>query len=605
MPSPFRRVLSAVRRALSGTPEARPEQAPDAPQYAGGYAVSPAYDLEALMSSYAAFAWVYAAVSAKSEDLAGIPLIAERGDGAATVRLDRHPALDLLAQPTSDPTAPGARQQQIVDLLLAGQSWRLILYAGRLPVALRRLHPEYTRPVPDPSGLVRAWEYAPNGAATYYDPSAVLWDAAPSWESSPEGLYGTGAIRPLRNKLAAELAAEQRLTQAARVGRPDAILTPAAATTGGQAGSLDPGQVKQLSDRINRVFAERNGGVVVLNEALELRELSFSPADLEFSSLRQETREAILAVVGVPPTRLQLPTANYAQSTDAMTQYWESLRRLAAKLELNYSKLARAFPGSENVRIRHDFSSVAYLQADRTERLSRVSVHIANGIPPAQAYAYEGFADAPVPPPPAAPQAAFRGMPRPDTEADRRALYAAWRRLRDRSSDAIARALQGWQAGAWKRRKGDEAPHLRGALGGPVFAAARVGYRNAARQAGAPDGAIPSHDGRLLLDGLVALVLADWRKRSKDKAGATDAIAAGRLADLAATRALNAGAHAAIVAAGARKEWLAHRGGDCDHLTLDGRTCAADGSWSLGLYPGAGDEPCACTLFPSEADNGR
>ena len=55
------------------------------------------------------------------------------------------------------------------------------------------------------------------------------------------------------------------------------------------------------------------------------------------------------------------------------------------------TRLARRWPGFEDVVVRTDFSGVAALQASKEGQLRRVSMHILNGMPAVSAYEVEGL----------------------------------------------------------------------------------------------------------------------------------------------------------------------------------------------------------------------
>lgn len=382
----------------------RPEEYAPTPALAG-YPTSPEYQPADAMSAFSAFPWVYACVSAIAEDLAGLPLYAVRGTGTKARRVRYHPALDLFDNPEPGITGALAREQRVIDLRLTGSSWELVQTDGVSPVALSRLHPDYVYPIADAAGRPIGLEYRPSGGPS----ERWGWDAVsqirlPSWEADNRKLFGTGAIRPLHRDLTATAATAERTATTARQGRPSAILSPVPASSTGEAQTWTPKQIRELEKAAATMATAKDGGIAILNSGIKLDILGWSPRDLEYVGQLAASREAVLAVFGVPPTRLQLPTANYAASRDGMIQYWMNLKAAAARIEAAYTAIARRYPDSWNISIRHDFSGVAYLQDDRAARLDRVVKHVSLGMPAAAAYAYEGFDDAPIPPLPPEPE---------------------------------------------------------------------------------------------------------------------------------------------------------------------------------------------------------
>jgi len=95
----------------------------------------------------------------------------------------------------------------------------------------------------------------------------------------------------------------------------------------------------------------------------------------------------------VTPTRIGLPTANYATARESNRIYWTSLQTRAALIDSSLTRLARMFPDSADVRVAHDFSTVEALQESRDARVNRVQSWWMMGIPLAEAAALEGFSE--------------------------------------------------------------------------------------------------------------------------------------------------------------------------------------------------------------------
>jgi hypothetical protein len=114
---------------------------------------------------------------------------------------------------------------------------------------------------------------------------------------------------------------------------------------------------------------------------------------MEFVGQRTYTRDSILAAFGVPPTRVGLPSANYATAQEQSKIYWRQLQGIAALIDDALTELALGWGA---YRVAHDFSSVDALQESRDARLNRVASWTMLGASPSDAAAYEGFQDAPL-----------------------------------------------------------------------------------------------------------------------------------------------------------------------------------------------------------------
>ncbi len=384
----WRRML----RALGMTTKASGESFRAGADFGREHQTENAYPVEASLSAYGAFPWVVACATVIAEDLSQVPLRLRRGDGPDAERIDRHPVLDLLSRPTSWQSRRVWERQLVVYWLLSGDAYTLMLGMGgavgpkEQPSSLPLLHPMRTTILPGAFGGPLAYRYNGAGEVTDYPADAVLHCSAPSWEDGPESLLGQGVIRALANDLSGELAASKLWAKQAQRGRPDVIISPA-----------DPGAVwekdfrEAVLDAFDGMVAKRRalvigGGAKVETPSLALR-------DMEFNEGRRYTRETVLAAFGVPPTKLGLPTANFATSKEQNVQYWERLRARAAALDDELTRLAMRWDAA--FRVEHDFSEVPALQESRTERQERVELWWTMGVPLADAAAYEGFADLP------------------------------------------------------------------------------------------------------------------------------------------------------------------------------------------------------------------
>ena len=380
-------LLARVLKSIGLLPSGEVEFVAGA-DYAAAQAAAPMYPKGDALSAYAAFPYVYACMDAISSDLSGLPLVAVRGHGESAERLDSHPALDLLAAPSTRVSSQLFRKQQIVDYVFTGDAYALIAGEGE-PMALLRMIPQRVTVKPWSDGQPSEYLYDSGNGNKGYQWEEVMHVRSPSWEDDPSNLFGTGSIRPLDHDLRTELAALRSAEETAKTGRPSGIISP---TEDGDRWS------KEQISRIRAAYSSQlkgQSGLLILGGAAKFDSLSMTPRDLEFIQQRQLTRESTLAVFGVPPTRVGLPSANYATAREQSRIYWSSLQSRAAFIDVEFSRLAQLFPNSEGVRIEHDFSAVEALQETRNERVARVKMWWDMGLGLADAAAYEGFADLP------------------------------------------------------------------------------------------------------------------------------------------------------------------------------------------------------------------
>ncbi len=358
-------LLVRVMRAVGLLPSGELEFEAGA-DYSPHHPAEPQYPKRSSMSAFAAFPWVYACVDAIAADLSGLPLKAIRGTGDKAETLDDHPVLELLSNPSSRISPTLFRRQIVTDYVLTGDAYALI--AGETePQALLRLAPQRVRVIPWTDGQPGSYEYNGAGGRANYDYNEILHLRSPSWEDDPSSLYGTGAIRPLDADLRTEQAAVNSAASTAKIGRPSGIISP---TDDGDRWSAE--QISRMRGAYEKQLGGKSG-VLFLGGSANFQQLAWSPRDLEFVEQRRMTRESVLAVFSVPPTRVGLPSANYATAREQSRMYWTSLLAKAAMIDAEFTRLASLFPNSEGIRVVHDFAAVEALQESRTERVQRVN----------------------------------------------------------------------------------------------------------------------------------------------------------------------------------------------------------------------------------------
>lgn len=338
-------------------------------------------------------AYLYAAVSTVSADFAAVPLTVMRGRGGKAERIEDHPFLDLIREPNSNESETKFRRQLLWDYHLNG--WAVALKV-RDPVrpdqtlSLIRLHPDRCQVRTNRFGFLSSVEYDGGDGAQSYAREDLLWFAKPGWRADPGKEYGLGWVQPLKLDLLAERNIQNnnaRLFETGSPGYAASVRDPASAPMGAN--------LKKQEDDLNRQMKRRHGGVVLMNGSYDLTQLQISSREAEGVDQRNLNRQGILAGTHVPPIKVGLETANYATAQQQDKEYWTFGRHEQAEFESEFSKIARELSGDGRDRVVYDYSDVAAFQESRSERLNRVTTHILNGMSTADAYAYEGFADAP------------------------------------------------------------------------------------------------------------------------------------------------------------------------------------------------------------------
>lgn len=378
--------VARVLRALKLV-EVRPDGSTDhiaGADFADGQTRAPGYRAINSMSALAAFPWVQASVDAVASDLSMLPIKVTKGRGKDAEPITDHPVLDLLDQPTSRMSGILLRRQLVTDLVLVGDAYLLVAGSPE-PAALIRLHPERVKIVPSADGQAAAYDYDDGGKVVRYGWDQVLHIRQVSWEDGPRGLYGNGAIRALANDLTTEQKASELAANSADHGQPTGIFSPSS-----EGDTWSQQQIAVMRDAFDRRMSKQ-GTALFLGAGVNYQPLSWSPRDMEYQATRHLVRESVMASIGVPPTRVGLPSANYATAREQAKRYFESLMAKAALVDSSLTRLARMFSGSEGVTVSHDFSGVEALQESRDARVNRVNAWWLMGVPLTEAAALEGF----------------------------------------------------------------------------------------------------------------------------------------------------------------------------------------------------------------------
>ena len=372
--------------------------------FASAEAVHTAYDPRRAASAMLANPWYWRAVGIRAASLAALPLQVQRETADGWEAVEGHPLAGLLSRPNTAQTERQFRVQLVTDLLPGGNAYILPIgvgTAGTAPAALLLMEPARVTITPGQDGAPLAFVYDTQGAVKSYPAEVVGHVQMSSAGGGLQRLYGTGEVQPMDRDLAADVAMAAQMARKSSRGRPDAAYVPQdSKTTWGRP------QVRDMQTQIDRVLTEQTGGVAVMSGAGKFELLDWTVGDLGGIDARKFTRETVACITGVPPTMLGSQAANYATAEMERINFIEdTLRPLVRLIDDCLTDYARRL-GFVGVRVRH---IVPEIEDSRTERLKRVEQHIAHGMAPADAYAFEGFDDA--------PEVASFGIPADDSPA--------------------------------------------------------------------------------------------------------------------------------------------------------------------------------------------
>ena len=340
------------------------------------------FSAQVSMDAFGIHGYTHAGVKRISQDLSVLPLKLIKGFGENAVEIIEHPVLDLLRQPSTDIDEFLFREQITIDITLSGNCYILLLGPDK-PVSMVRLHPEEVRIVTDPKQGLIGYEHNSSGSVVMYSPDRIIHGKNAGYAKGPQQLYGCGSIQPLARELDADLNSQKLVSDATQKGRPDILLSPK------EDGDIWNKEVrKQILDQYSGM--QKAGGAMVLSGQVNVDLLQLSPRDMEFQASRTFARESISAVLGIPPSILGLPTANYALGRSQAIEYWSNQVKRGKRIALLFTRIARLW--DDSLHFEHDYSEVEALQSVRDAKLARIERHIFVGnVAPEIAYAYEGL----------------------------------------------------------------------------------------------------------------------------------------------------------------------------------------------------------------------
>jgi len=358
--------------------------------FASAESVPTAYDPRRAASALLANPWYWRAVDIRASSLAALQLKVQRYNGDSYETIEDHPLCELFDRPNTMQTARQFRTQLVTDLLPGGNAYVLPVgkgAPGTAPTGMLLLEPARVNITPGRDGSALAYVYDQQGTDVSYDPECIAHLRYASGGGGLQRLYGTGEVEPMDRDLAADVAMAAQMAKKAGRGRPDAAYVPRdPKSTWGRP------QVRDMQTQIDRILREQTGGVAVMSGAGTFEALDWTVDELGGMASREYTVKVISAVTGVPPTLLGLQSANYATAEMERRSYIvDTLTPLASLIDDVLTDLVRRL-GFTGIRVCHVLPE---MEDGRTERLQRVALHIANGMSPAEAYAFERFDDAP------------------------------------------------------------------------------------------------------------------------------------------------------------------------------------------------------------------
>lgn len=256
--------------------------------------------------------------------------------------------------------------QQHIDL--AGEGFLIVVKAGKIPIELWPVRPDRMLPRTDPTKYLLGWEYrAPDGEKIPLGHDEVIQLKMPN---PTDPFRGLGPVAALLTELdSAKAATEWSRNFFANSAQPGGIIEVPEA--------LSDEEFDSMRDH----WAEQHQGVsnahrVAIIEHGTWKTTSFSPKDLDFSALRNLSRDAMLEGYGMSRATLGMTDGvNYAAARAARAQFAELLtvpRLERWKQALNHRLLPMFGGTSKGVEFDYESPAESDPDVENAERASRV-----------------------------------------------------------------------------------------------------------------------------------------------------------------------------------------------------------------------------------------
>lgn len=294
--------------------------------------------------------WVKACVGVIAYNAANVQYKLVRADAEEDdeqAEITASPLLDLLARPNPLQTGFQLLEAMWFDLELTGNCFiAMEALDGRgCPAELYRLRPDSVTVRPDPVRMVAGYVYTVGGKSIAYQPEEMFHVKYPNPLSD---LYGMGTIEAGEARFDSELAMAEHERQFWRNG---AKITGVLSTDN----TVDDKVFARLTQTIRAFFRGSGYATLMLENGLKYQSVSDGPAKLGMLEMSKASRDMILAMFGVPPTKLGiLENANYkAQASDEF--FWtETIDPKLTRFEQELQRLVEVFHPGQRLRIAFD-----------------------------------------------------------------------------------------------------------------------------------------------------------------------------------------------------------------------------------------------------------
>lgn len=313
---------------------------------------------------------VYRSVRMISEAAASIPLSLYQ-DG---IEVERHPLLDLLANPCPDQTATDLLESWYGFLLVSGNGYLQAVAAGGEVRELHALRPDRMKVIQGRDGWPDGFEYQVDGTRTHFRNQPVA-NVRPILHvrlfHPANDHYGMSPIEAAAKAIDLHnTASDWNKSLLDNSARPSGALV-----YSGRDGRMTNEQFDRLKTELESGFqgAQHAGRPLLLEGGLDWKALSLTPKDLDFIEAKHTSAREIALALGVPPMLLGIPGDNtYSNYQEATRSFW---RQTVLPLAWRTAKALSGWLGpayGAGLTLKPDLNQVEALSEERDRLWSRL-----------------------------------------------------------------------------------------------------------------------------------------------------------------------------------------------------------------------------------------
>lgn len=316
------------------------------------------WDVEkAIKEGFKVSVWVYACVNALMKASGSVPWSAEVKRGKIWEPDPTHPLTNLMENPNEFMSRQDVIERKVSHLYLGGNGLLMKIRAGGTVAELWPLSPSGVRVIPSKTQFISGYQFERDGVkpppfaprdiihCMFTDPSDPRWGMAPLQAAARTVDTDVEAVK--WNKVSLQNRA-----------LPDGVFSFKTAMT--------PDQWEEARETVRREYLAEDSARTpwVLGAGADWKQMSLSPAEMDFIKSRGFHREEICSVFGVPLVLVAHQPTALANIATARRIFWEdTVIPLLEDLAGAYQRtLVPEFGDRETLRLRFDVSNVAALQ---------------------------------------------------------------------------------------------------------------------------------------------------------------------------------------------------------------------------------------------------